>query len=138
MNTKKVTATLFLAVFLLCMTGQASAQQQQTIALGPGSSHPGTTGEVTLALEDIFLDGAPHAYGFIWDIAIDDKKGEVYVLCEPRRVRGVGEVRVFDRPGARPGELRVVLGDGARGGDVGQAVHPDGRRRRRGRPTGAS
>jgi len=46
-----------------------------------------------------------------------------------RRAGEVAEVRVFDRPGQRPGELRVVLGDGARGGDVGQAVHPDGRRR---------
>jgi hypothetical protein len=96
---------------LMLYPGLASAEQEdeirkQAIKLGPGSAHPGTTGEVRLELEDIFLDGDPHAYGFVWDIAIDEKKGEVYVMCEPRRVRGVGEVRVFDRYGAY---LRTIM-----------------------------
>ena len=93
---------------LVLFTGQTSAQQSgnPAIKLGPGSAHPGTTGEVRLELEDIYLDGDPHAYGFVWDIAIDEKKGEVYVMCEPRRVRGVGEVRVFDRHGAY---LRTIM-----------------------------
>ncbi|MCP4853473.1 MAG: hypothetical protein GY903_03155, partial [Fuerstiella sp.] len=61
--------------------GNADEIRKPVIELGPGSAHPGTTGEVRLELEDIFLDGDPHAYGFVWDIAIDEKKGEVYVMC---------------------------------------------------------
>ena len=93
---------------LVLLPGLASAEQsgKPAIKLGPGSAHPGTTGEVRLELEDIFLDGDPHVYGFVWDIAIDEKKGEVYVMCEPRRVRGVGEVRVFDRHGTY---LRTIM-----------------------------
>lgn len=74
-------------------------KQKQAINLAPGSAHPGTTGEVKLELEDFFLEGDPHACGIIWDVAVDEQKGELFVLCEPKRVGGVGEVRVFDRSG---------------------------------------
>ena len=93
---------------LALLPGQASAEQsgKQAIDLGAGSAHPGTTGEVRLELEKFLLDGDPHACGIIWDFAVDAKKGELYVLCEPRRVRGVGEVRVFGRSGAY---LRTIM-----------------------------
>lgn len=99
-------ASAFLALALL--PGQSSAEQSEkpVIELGPGSAHPGTTGEVRLELEEFLLDGDPHACGIIWDLVADPKKGELYVLCEPRRVRGVGEVRVFDRSGAY---LRTIM-----------------------------
>jgi len=106
-----VAAAILALVFL---PGQTSAEQsgnedgirKQTIELGPGSAHPGTTGEVRLELEDFLMEGDPHACGIIWDLAVDEQKGELYVLCEPRRVRGVGEVRVFDRSG---GYLRTIM-----------------------------
>lgn len=79
---------------------QKDENQKQAIDLAPGSTHPGTTGEVRLELEDFFLEGDPHACGIIWDVAVDEQKGELFVLCEPKRVGGVGEVRVFDRSGA--------------------------------------
>ena len=103
-----IQCTVAAMLLLALLPGQALAEAsgKPTLELGPGSTHPGTTGEVRLELEDIYLDGDPHAYGFIWDIAIDEKKGEVYVMCEPRRVRGVGEVRVFDRYGAY---LRTIM-----------------------------
>ena len=100
-------ATATLALVLL--SGLASAEQSgkpQAIELGPGSAHPGTTGEVRLELEKFLLEGDPHACGIIWDLAVDDKKGELFVLCEPKRVGGVGEVRVFDRSGAY---LRTIM-----------------------------
>ncbi len=89
-----IQCTVAAMLLLALVTGPAAAEEsgKPVIELGPGSAHPGTTGEVRLELEDIFLDGDPHAYGFVWDIAIDEKKGEVFVMCEPRRVRGVGEV----------------------------------------------
>ena len=74
--------------------------QKQATDLSSGSTHPGTTGEVKLELEEFFLEGDPHACGIIWDVAVDEQKGELFVLCEPKRVGGVGEVRVFDRSGA--------------------------------------
>lgn len=87
---------------LVLFAGQTLAEQggKQPIELGPGSAHPGTTGEVRLELENFLLEGDPHACGIIWDLAVDAQKGELYVLCEPKRVGGVGEVRVFDRTGA--------------------------------------
>ncbi len=80
--------------------------RRQAIQLGPGSAHRGTTGEVRLELEQFLLDGDPHACGIIWDLAVDEQKGELFVLCEPKRVGGVGEVRVFDRSGAY---LRTIM-----------------------------
>jgi len=99
---KKTIVFQYIAAAILVLVlfpGRTSAEQggKQAIELGPGSAHPGTTGEVRLELEEFLLDGDPHACGIIWDLAVDAKKGELYVLCEPRRVRGVGEVRVFDR-----------------------------------------
>ncbi len=98
---------------LVLFPGQTSAEQSgkpalqdQAIELGPGSAHPGTTGEVRLELEEFLLDGDPHACGIIWDLAVDEQKGDLYMLCEPRRVRGVGEVRVFDRSGEY---LRTIM-----------------------------
>ncbi len=85
---------------------QKDENQKQAIELGPGSAHPGTTAEVRLELEEFFLDGDPHACGIIWDVAMDEEKGELFVLCEPKRVGGVGEVRVFDRSGAY---LRTIM-----------------------------
>jgi hypothetical protein len=111
MKGRKSTSCQYIAaaiLVLLLYPGQASAEQsgKPAIELGPGSAHPGTTGEVRLELEEFLLDGDPHACGIIWDLAVDEQKGEVYVLCEPRRVRGVGEVRVFDRSG---GYLRTIM-----------------------------
>jgi len=68
-----------MAAFLVLVLSSGQVSAESAIELGPGSSHPCTTGEVRLELEDIYLDGAPHAYGFIWDIAIDEKKGEVCI-----------------------------------------------------------
>ena len=78
----------------------------QTLQLGPGSSHPCTTGEVTLELEKMLMAGSPHARGIIWDLAVDKDKGELYVLSDTRLVRGVAELRVFDRKGQY---LRTVM-----------------------------
>jgi hypothetical protein len=111
---KKTTLFQYVAATILVLMlypGLASAEQEdeirkQAIMLGPGSAHPGTTGEVRLELEKFLMDGDPHACGIIWDLAVDAKKGELYVLCEPKRVGGVGEVRVFDRSGAY---LRTIL-----------------------------
>jgi len=90
------------SLVLVLFSGRTSAEQsgKQTIELGPGSAHPGTTGEVRLELEDFLLEGDPHACGMIWDLAVNENNGELFVLCEPKRVGGVGEVRVFDRSGA--------------------------------------
>jgi hypothetical protein len=84
----------------------AEQQEQQQIALGPGSAHPGTTGEVRLELEGFLLAGDPHACGIIWDLAVDQRKGELYVLSDPRQVREAPELRVFDRQGRY---LRTVM-----------------------------
>ena len=81
-------------------------EEERTIELGPGSAHPGTTGEVTLELEGFLLAGDPHARGIIWDLAVDEKKGELYVLSDTRLARGVAEVRVFDRRGQY---LRTIM-----------------------------
>lgn len=81
-------------------------QGEQTIQFGPGSAHPGTTGEVKLELEGFLLAGDPHARGIIWDLAVDQKKGELYVLSDTRPVRGVAELRVFDRRGKY---LRTIM-----------------------------
>jgi hypothetical protein len=81
-------------------------QAGQTIELGPGSAHPGTTGQVRLELEGFLLAGSPHARGIVWDLAVDASKGELYVLADTRPVRGVAEVRVFDRQGEC---LRTVI-----------------------------
>ncbi|NLF73655.1 MAG: hypothetical protein GX575_31840 [Candidatus Anammoximicrobium sp.] len=81
-------------------------QAGRTIELGPGSAHPGTAGAVRLELEGFLLAGSPHARGIIWDLAVDEAKGELYVLSDTRPVRGVAEVRVFDRRGEY---LRTVM-----------------------------
>jgi hypothetical protein len=81
-------------------------QGQQQITLGPGSAHPGNTGEVRLELESFLLAGDPHACGIIWDLAVDQQKGELYVLSDPRPVRDAPELRVFDRQGRY---LRTVM-----------------------------
>ncbi len=99
-------AAAILALVLLPSLAPAEQSGKQAIELGPGSAHPGTTGEVKLELETFLLNGDPHACGIIWDLAVDAQKGELYVLCEPKRVGGVGEVRVFDRSGAY---LRTIL-----------------------------
>jgi sugar lactone lactonase YvrE len=84
----------------------AEQQGQHHIALGPGSAHPGTTGEVRLEFEGFLLAGDPHACGIIWDLAVDPQKGELYVLSDPRQVREAPELRVFDRRGRY---LRTVM-----------------------------
>jgi len=87
-------------------TSFLAQEARRTIELGPGSAHPGTTGEVMLELEGFLLMGDPHARGIIWDLAVDESKGELYVLSDTRPVRGVAEVRVFDRRG---GYLRTLM-----------------------------
>jgi NHL repeat-containing protein len=74
-------------------------KQRRTIELGPGSAHPGTTGEVKLELEGFLLKGDPHACGIIWDLAVNEKTGELFVLSDPRPMREAPELRVFDRQG---------------------------------------
>ena len=81
-------------------------EEGRTIQLGPGSAHPGTTGEVKLELEGFLLAGDPHARGIIWDLAVDERKGELYVLSDPRPVQRVAELRVFDRRGKY---LRTIM-----------------------------
>ena len=81
-------------------------EEGRTITLGPGSVHPGTTGEVKLELEGFLLAGDPHSRGIIWDLAVDERKGELYVLCDTRPTRGLAEVRVFDRQGEY---LRTIM-----------------------------
>jgi DNA-binding beta-propeller fold protein YncE len=81
-------------------------EERRTIRLGPGSAHPGTTGEVKLELEGFLLAGDPHARGIIWDLAVNERKGELYVLSDPRPARGMAEARVFDRRGEY---LRTVM-----------------------------
>ena len=78
-------------------TGQTLAEQEQVIELGPGSAHPGTTGEVRLELEEFLMAGDPRTHGHIWDLAVDEEKGELYVLSDPRRVRGVEELKIYNR-----------------------------------------
>ncbi len=74
------------------------------LALGPGSAHPGTTGEVRIELEG-FLFEDPHARGQVWDLAVREKTGELYVLSVPR-IRACPEIQVFDRGGKY---LRTVM-----------------------------
>ena len=81
-------------------------QQGQTVSLGPGSAHPGTTGQVRLELEGFLLAGDPHVCGIIWDLAVDERTGELYVLSDPRRIREAPELRVFDRQGQY---LRTIM-----------------------------
>lgn len=81
-------------------------QEEQTIPLGPGSAHPCTTGEVVLELEGFLMEGEPYAMGFAWDLAVDERTGELYVLFDPRLARGLTEVRVFDRQGRY---LRTIM-----------------------------
>ncbi|MHC4399084.1 MAG: sugar-binding protein [Planctomycetota bacterium] len=81
-------------------------EEGRTITLGPGSVHPGTTGEVKLELEGFLLAGDPHARGIIWDLAVDEQKGELYVLSDTRPARGLAEVRVFDQQGEY---LRTIM-----------------------------
>ncbi|MCU0872637.1 MAG: hypothetical protein MUE50_09870, partial [Pirellulaceae bacterium] len=81
-------------------------QREQAIELGPGSAHPGTPGEVRLELEGFLLAGDPHARGIIWDLAVNEQQGELYVLSDPRRVREAPELRVFDRQGRY---LRTIM-----------------------------
>ena len=81
-------------------------QQGRRLRLGPGSTHPGTTGEVRLQLEGFLLAGDPHTRAIIWDLAVNEKKGELYVLSDPKPWRGIPNVRVFDRQG---GYLRTIM-----------------------------
>ncbi len=74
-------------------------ERKQPIQLGPGSTHAGTTGEVKLELEGFLLAGDPHARGIIWDLAVNERTGELYVLSDPRPFREAPELRVFDRQG---------------------------------------
>ena len=87
-------------------TGQTLAEREQVIELGPGSAHPGTTGEVRLELEEFLMAGDPRTHGHIWDLAVDEEKGELYVLSDPRRVRGVEELKVYNRSGEY---LRTIM-----------------------------
>lgn len=82
-----------------------AAQEKAPIELGPGSAHPGTTGAVKLELEGFLMGGDPHARGVVWDLAVNEKTGELYVLSVPR-VRACPEVQVFDRQGKY---LRTVV-----------------------------
>jgi len=88
------------------MTSLLAEEEGQTIPLGPGSAHPGTTGEVKLELEGFVLAGDHHARGIIWDLAVDQRKGELYLLSDTRPFRGVAELRVFDRQGKY---LRTIM-----------------------------
>ena len=80
-------------------------EQDRPIRLGPGSTHPGTTGQVRIELEGFLLGGNVHARALIWDLAVDQRKGELYVLSAARRKSSI-ELRVFDRKGEY---LRTVM-----------------------------
>ena len=81
-------------------------EERRTLRLGPGSTHPDTTGEVKLELEGFLLAGDPHARGFIWDLAVDEQNGELFVLFDARLARGLAELRVYDRQGEY---LRTIM-----------------------------
>ena len=85
-------------------TAAAGAVDRPT-QIGPGSTHPGTTGEVRIELEEFLLGGNVHARALIWDLAVDEKKGELYVLSAARRKSAI-ELRVFDRQG---NYLRTIM-----------------------------
>lgn len=74
-------------------------EAKRTIPLGPGSAHPCTTGEVRLELEGFLLEGDLHARGIIWDLVVNERNGELYVLSDPRPFREAPDVRVYDRQG---------------------------------------
>ncbi len=80
-------------------------EERPPLELGPGSAHPGTTGEVRLELEGFLFGSDPHARGLIWDLAVNERAGELYVLAVPR-VRSCPEIQVFDRQGRY---LRTVM-----------------------------
>ena len=82
-----------------------AGEEERRIRLGPGSTHPGTTGEVRIELEEFLLGGNVHARALIWDLAVDEKKGELYVLSAARRKSDI-QLRVFDRQGKY---LRTVM-----------------------------
>ena len=90
----------------MAMKSFLAGDDGQTIRLGPGSAHPGTTGEVKLELEGFLLAGDPHARGIIWDLAVDEQKGKLYVLSDSKSVLGVPEIRVFNRRGEY---LRTIM-----------------------------
>ena len=79
--------------------------KDRPVRLGSGSTHPGTTGEVRIELEGFLLDGNVHARAVIWDLAVDERQGELYVLSAARRKSAI-ELRVFDRQGKY---LRTVM-----------------------------
>ena len=79
--------------------------EDRPIQLGPGSTHPGTSGEVRIELEGFLLGGNDHARALIWDLAVDENKGELYVLSAARRKSAI-EMRVFDREGKY---LRTIM-----------------------------
>lgn len=79
--------------------------KDRPLRLGPGSTHPGTTGEVRIELEGFLMGGNVNARAVIWDLAVDEKKGELYVLSAARRKSAI-ELRVFDREGAY---LRTIM-----------------------------
>jgi sugar lactone lactonase YvrE len=81
------------------------AVEKAPIQLGAGSAHPGNTGEVKLELQGFMMGSDPHSRGVIWDLAVNEKAGELYVLSVPR-VRNPPEVQVFDRQGKY---LRTVM-----------------------------
>jgi hypothetical protein len=82
-----------------------SRPEDRPIQLGPGSTHPGTSGEVRIELEGFLLGGNVHARALIWDLAVDEKTGELYVLSAARRKSAI-ELRVFDRQG---NYLRTIM-----------------------------
>jgi len=83
----------------------AAGAEDQPIPLGPGSAHLGTTGEVRIELEEFLLGDNFHARALIWDLAVDEKNGELYVLSAARRKSAI-ELRVFDRQGEY---LRTIM-----------------------------
>ena len=56
-------------------------------------------------MEGFLLAGDPHTRAAIWDLAVSEKKGELYVLSWSR-IRGAAEVQVFDRQGEY---LRTIM-----------------------------
>jgi hypothetical protein len=58
-----------------------------------------------LELEEFLMGGNVHARALIWDLAADERTGELYVLSAARR-KGAIELRVFDRRGTY---LRTIM-----------------------------
>ena len=81
-------------------------KQEQTIRLGTRFRSPRHDGRGEAGTGGVPAGGRSSCAGIIWDLAVDEQKGELYVLSDPRPVQGSAELRVFDRQGEY---LRTIM-----------------------------